>query len=580
MTTATAPDVPAADTASLAVPGSRAAAPARLWLDVTVLTVVVVGSLALFAGKPLHIDDPFYVLVGEHILEQPLDFFGLTINWYGHEQQLADVNQNPPLVCYWIALVLLVAGGSEVALHLAFVLPALSVVLGVYALGTRWSGRPFVASLAALATPVLLVSATTVMSDVLMLASYCWSVFFWTRGIDERRPRDLCIGALLIAVSTLTKYFGVTLFPLLFAYGVLGTRRLGVWVAWFALPVAVLAGYEILSTALYGHGLFLTAAGYAVSHGQGEGHGVVGRSLLGLVFAGGCVAPVLLWSPFTTSRRGLLVGLGVVVTAVVALWASGRLGVEVLRDEAGTRWPWFAHAAVFAAAAIALLWFVADGVRTQRDRYAVFLALWIGGTLAFAVVVNWTTNARAVLPLVPALGILVARNMDHARAPLLRARTSLVVVPAAVGLILSVVVAHGDQALAASSRRAADLVTNEFGGRFDRVLFTGHWGFQHYMERGGARPVDFSRTELRPGDLLVVPGNNSNVLPVPPGVTSLVERIEVPLHAVAATMSQRDGAGFYTSMWGPFPYAIGTPPNERYWLLQVTAPFRFLPATD
>ena len=43
---------------------------------------------------------------------------------------------------------------------------------------------------------------------------------------------------IVIAVSTLTKYFGVTLFPLLIAYGVMLKRRPGVWLLPLIIPAA------------------------------------------------------------------------------------------------------------------------------------------------------------------------------------------------------------------------------------------------------------------------------------------------------------------------------------------------------
>jgi hypothetical protein len=38
-----------------------------------------------------------------------------------------------------------------------------------------------------------------------------------------------------------------------------------------------------------------------------------------------------------------------------------------------------------------------------------------------------------------------------------------------------------------------------------RVWYSGRWGFQFYCERAGMRPVVAGRTELMPGDYLVLP---------------------------------------------------------------------------
>ena len=69
-----------------------------------------------------------------------------------------EVTMNPPLVGYYIAGVAALFGRSEVALHTAFLLPAAGAVVGTYWLARRLSGRPLEAGLAALLSPVFLVS--------------------------------------------------------------------------------------------------------------------------------------------------------------------------------------------------------------------------------------------------------------------------------------------------------------------------------------------------------------------------------------------------------------------------------------
>ncbi len=95
--------------------------------------------------------------------------------------------RNPPLAPYVTAVWGRVMGWSEVSLHALFLIAALAAVLGVYALGARLTARPWLAALAALASPALLVSSTTVMCDVAMLAFWVWG----PRLVDRRhRPKS------------------------------------------------------------------------------------------------------------------------------------------------------------------------------------------------------------------------------------------------------------------------------------------------------------------------------------------------------------------------------------------------------
>ena len=49
----------------------------------------------------------------------------------------------------------------------------------------------------------------------------------------------------------------------------------------------------------------------------------------------------------------------------------------------------------------------------RRTPESLLLALWVLGTFVFAAFLNWTINARSVLPLIPASGILIARRLDE-----------------------------------------------------------------------------------------------------------------------------------------------------------------------
>ena len=71
----------------------------------------------------------------------------------------------------------------------------------------------------------------------------------------------LVVASLLIAVSTLTKYFGVTLFPLLIAYGLMVKRRPGAWMLPLMLPVAILVAFHFWTKGLYGYGLLARRRG-------------------------------------------------------------------------------------------------------------------------------------------------------------------------------------------------------------------------------------------------------------------------------------------------------------------------------
>jgi hypothetical protein len=199
---------------------------------------------------------------------------------------------------------------------------------------------------------------------------------------------------------------------------------------------------------------------------------------------------------------------------------------------------------------------------------AVLLVGWVAATLAFAFVA-WSVSGRYLLPMIPAVAILTVRLLERVRA-IERAWSAplplLVLVPS---VVLTVGVGIGDARLADSARAAAALLCQRERGPGARLLYGGHWGFQYYLDRCGAEALNKSRTDLRAGDRIVIPENNSNPLRIDPRVARQVELLELPLRAPVATMSIPLGAGFYAAVWGPLPFVLGAPPPERYRVLEV-----------
>jgi hypothetical protein len=132
----------------------------------------------------------------------------------------------------------------------------------------------------------------------------------------------------------------------------------------------------------------------------------------------------------------------------------------------------------------------------------------------------------------------------------------------AAGLVLSLCIAQADIKLANSARTAAEKIAPE--KRSGRTWFSGHWGFQYYMQERGAKPIDVTRPEFRLGDTVVTPANASNRFPARPRIPSRNESFELPVSSWITTMRAECGAGFYADLWGPLPFVFGPVPAEMY----------------
>jgi 4-amino-4-deoxy-L-arabinose transferase-like glycosyltransferase len=529
------------------------------------LTVLVLICLIPFLGKPFHIDDPLFVWAGKQIAQHPGDPYGFTVTWYTAPEPMSEVTENPPLAAYYLAAVGAMLGWSEAALHGAFLLPALGAILGTYFLARKLTRWPLLAGAATLAAPGFLASSSTVMCDTMMVALWILAILFWLEGLERKRPALLALSGLLIALCALTKYFGMTLIPLLLLYSIARERRIGTWIVYLLLPVAALVGYEYWTKALYGRGLVGGAAAYAQTHNS------VGfyTALVGLSFAGGCALPALTFAPVIWSRRGILLG-GAAAAIAGLLVGFGGLGL-VPTTAPGHRVVLSLQLALFIAGGVGALALAFTDWRRNRDPGSVLLLTWVLGTWIFASFVNWTVNARSVLPLIPAVGILLARRLETLGSLAGKRRMAKLVVPLVVSAAVALWVTWADASLANSARDAARYVRDHLSKPGINVSFEGHWGFQYYMQAYHFQPVDFRDFHVETGDLVVIPDNSSyaTVQSIPANVVASRGVLALPVKARMTTMSAAWGSGFYSNALGPLPYSFGTALSEYYMVLRL-----------
>ncbi len=84
------------------------------------------------------------------------------------------------------------------------------------------------------------------------------------------------------------------------------------------------------------------------------------------------------------------------------------------------------------------------------------------------------------------------------------------------------------------------------------------------MEEEGVTPLEFAKTIVRDGDIVILPMNNSSVRGLAPHLTTRIRTIEVPVTAGVATGSPLLGAGFYSHVFGPLPFVVGPVPTQEF----------------
>src|SRR5438046_7886214 len=225
--------------------------------DAFLAIAAAVAALAPFLNKAFHIDDPLVLGMAQRVSQRAADPFGFSVNWYVSAKPMFSIMQNPPLNAYYVALAAKFLGWSELAMHGAFLVPAIAAVLGTFFLAQRLSGSPLLGALLVLFTPVFLVSATTVMCDVWLLALWVWSVNYCLRGLELHNYWLLLLASLLAAAAALTKYFGASLVPLLAVYTLVQDRRLTSRRLFLLIPVVVILISAVMTKATYCRGPFI-----------------------------------------------------------------------------------------------------------------------------------------------------------------------------------------------------------------------------------------------------------------------------------------------------------------------------------
>jgi 4-amino-4-deoxy-L-arabinose transferase-like glycosyltransferase len=170
---------------------------------------------------------------------------------------------------------------------------------------------------------------------------------------------------------------------------------------------------------------------------------------------------------------------------------------------------------------------------------------------------------KYVLPALPAVAILAAHGLDR-----LRQRRAVLAVVATVGTVLGVLILRADAHMAGEARTAADKLIRPRTEAGERVWFAGHSGFQWYAERAGAVAVAIEPPYPAPGEILVASTVDE------PGMLCFVPRVLLEEHGdtrpTGRIMSRRVSAGFYSNIFGLWPWGWAPPDTTPFLVSRVT----------
>jgi 4-amino-4-deoxy-L-arabinose transferase-like glycosyltransferase len=513
-----------------------------------------------FVNKPLHIDDPLYIWTANHILSHPLDFYSFRLNWEGRNEPVSRFFQNPPLTSYLLALLTFLFGSSRIIFHLVFFLFDALAVVGIYLLAGRFCRRPFLVAVLFLLCPAFLVSATTLMCEPLMICFWIWGIYFFVIGL-LRSPFYLPAAGFILLLAVVTKFVAICIVPLLILYSFCHSSKSRIKMLAQAgalcLPVLGAIAYELLTARKYGSGAFAGAVIYV----SGTHHSVPMPFKVKLLdtfcFLGGCAAACVLLIPMAM-RWSVLTSV-FLITALAALFMSPPQHPDWQFIIQYGIWL-FGGAALFLFATLAL----ASSFRRNQWQDDLFLFAWLVGIFVFTGFINWSINARSMLPVLPPVCLLTVRSLDTVKSLSKLGLTFALT----IATVLVLCVTTADYNLATTLQIAGTALSRPI--TTGNVWFVGHWGFQYYMQQSGAQPIDDRSPQARPGDVLIYPVSNYGGAPRAMDLIRL-QHLEIGPARWIATDHPESGAEFYCSYGDGLPFVFASIPPEAFDVLRVTS---------
>lgn len=470
-----------------------------------------------FMAKPIHIDDANFLMLSEGAARDFWRPHDIQINWDGVTKPAFEILANPPGIAWYLVPV---RESPEWVLHL-WMLPWLA--LGAWGCArlvkTFTQADAYLGCLYLLSCPVVVISAQALTPDLPVFACMTAGI----GGFVSCRRRWPF--ALLAGCTALFRYSGLATIPLLLLIGWRRDGWRGVAIAGITVvPISLLVLHDLHA---YGrvHLLEMFASQNDTEYktiGDSLHNTIAGIAMLG----GAGLPPILIWRRETVA--GAILG-GVI--GFEAAWLSGQSPHQAIPTILFT-------AAGMAALTLAL---------APRVREPVLSAWGLGGACFFFFVRFAATRYWAAF--VPGVALLALRNIQHSKRWL--------VIGIIVNALISFGIAHDDQSLAIAYQNAAQQVASRGIG-----TFSGHWGWQHYLERAGWTPLE---TNGPPGEWHAHAMHaGGSQLPDPAICLRVEERITLPDRSWGPRVySWRDRAFYHAGGAGNYaPWTISDEPYD------------------
>ncbi|MGH7799253.1 MAG: glycosyltransferase family 39 protein [Thermodesulfobacteriota bacterium] len=572
---------------------------AKFKRDALIILGFILITTIPFINKPFHIDDPYFIAVGENILHHPLQpFYGkvalygqdfLTFEKIGKDPNTFESMSHPPLLPYFIAIVAFITGSiTERSLHIFYMLFTTLAALSAYLLSNRFTRHPLICTFLLISSPIFVLSSHSIMTDMVMLAFYLSGMYSFIYGIDNDNKKILLLSGVFIGLAILTRYVALTLIPLLFAYSILNKRSLIKTLFPFFISALLLGVWSFQNLIYYGELHFIASSRFFAKYYENFSFGfndLFKKAISDLSSIGGSAVFPFVWLVFISRRKIIIYSLSVLFSLYVLI--INPLDIEAFRYYSNLQLILFI---CFFSTGLFITYNVFEvGIKPfiislskssslerrniiYKDTDNIFLFLWFGGILASSIIILPFGSARYMLPpLLPIVIILINRaekvfnkNVRYFQIFC----TSVITLTLMMGFSL----AYGDYIYADAYRS----FVKSLKGKIDnnRIWFIGEWGFRYYMEKEGYSNLLSNNDSPKEGDIIIKP----RIAGLHDMSTELISRVEL-IDSVEygsnfpfKLLNPEAKAGFYAHGFGFLPFSFSTAELEHFDIFKVGSP--------
>ncbi len=530
----------------------------RRHISILALACFFILPMLMFLGKAVHMDDVPWLSIAEQITRDPLRPYSFLLSWNSVASVAYDMG-DPPLVMYYLAIVLKLLGSTEIILHLSFLPFSLLALWAVHDIASRFTKKPLLVTLLTATSPSFFVSATTLMMDIPFLAVTLLGFVCFFRSTEKNSLRWALAAALSIGTASLIKYPAIVPMGIL-CLGYLFAKKYR-FLLWFVLGFATIQMlWNTYFFLIYGtfHILHIRSLATANELFNWSFIAAMVKGPYFLSFLGGStlvITPLLI--AIQERRQRIITILLAMLYAFLPLHHGELIATRSIPNAILIVLFILNGSFLFSWLTVTLVYWIKNG---RKDWKMLFLGLWSFSALIIPLVLSPFLTVRYLIFFLVPVSIAAGKAIEERFSKFASVRI-IYFFCIFCTLILSLFVAIGDARWANTIRSfVSEGPTKTPEGK--TVWYVGHWGLQYYVEGLGKAYIDIHGMLPHSGDWIIIPTNAPQQAVPDLSRSHIVKVINLVHNWPIFTMSVPLHAGWYSHYWGDMPFAVGNGPVE------------------